>query len=105
MLKKSLAVAVLALPLLSFAQAKPCFDGSPVDLSKTGARVLVLGEMHGTNEFADLAKKIVCQLAKTESFVILGLEFPHGEQASINAYTLLSKTDYDVESSEGVVYW
>ena len=86
MFKTMLSLAILALPLAAHAQDGPCQDRPTVDIPNTRERVLVLGEMHGTNEFADLAEKLLCQLIKTQSLVILGVELPHGEQARINAY-------------------
>jgi erythromycin esterase-like protein len=105
MLKRILGLTGLALFPAAQALANPCSGSASLDLSKADARVLVLGEMHGTNEFAGLAKKIVCQLAKTEPFVILGLEFPHGEQARINAYMNSSGTPQDQKTLTDSLFW
>jgi hypothetical protein len=49
------------------------------------AKLLLLGEIHGTAESPALVRKVVCAISEKES-VGLGLEIPRSEQPLIDAY-------------------
>lgn len=48
-------------------------------------RLILLGESHGTREIPDLVHALAAEYARREP-VVVALEMPHGEQASLDAY-------------------
>lgn len=52
----------------------------------SSARVLVLGEMHGTKETPALVGEYACMLAHNSATVIIGLEIATTEQGAIDTY-------------------
>jgi hypothetical protein len=79
---------LLSLFLAAAVPEKPlCASISGWDqvLSKKGARYLVLGEMHGTNEMPQVFADAVC-LTSQERAVVVALELPQTDQPQIDAW-------------------
>ena len=81
----------------------PATGKFPVAELKT--RVLVIGEMHGSNEYPAFAKSVVCQLLAANKPVILGLEIPENEQVAINHYLQSSGTAEDRRALQKGKFW
>ncbi|MEQ8434385.1 MAG: hypothetical protein RIA71_09095 [Oceanicaulis sp.] len=60
--------------------------GAAALLAETEGRVLVIGELHGTNEAPALAGSVVCLALSQGERVALGLELSADEQASLDGY-------------------
>lgn len=87
MIQLSLLISALAL----MVQAAPDADcgapsGSAALLAQTEGQVLVLGELHGTNEAPGLAGSFVCLALRQGEEVVLGLEMSADDQAAIDTY-------------------
>lgn len=52
----------------------------------TEARIVMLGDLHGTHETPQLAAELACALARSGTPVTLAIEMPHDEQVALNAY-------------------
>lgn len=73
------AVALAALP----HGCGPVED--PQQLART-ARIILVGEMHGTHEYPALVARLACQALDGGRPVTLALEMPHEEEARLAAY-------------------
>ncbi len=81
-------------------------SGSEALLEATEGRVLVIGEIHGTEQVPQFIQSLAClSLARGES-VVIGLEQPADEQVRLNAY-LQSDGDADARSAliEASPFW
>ena len=58
------ALLAMTCPLAALAQDAPCTKESAAELARVDARVVLLGELHGTREHAALALRMVCQLVE-----------------------------------------
>lgn len=65
-----------------------------IDEKIISAPILLVGEIHGTNEIPKFVGDVICNLQKSGKIVWLGLEIPTSEQANIDAY-LDSKGELD----------
>ena len=81
----------------------PATGKFPVAELKT--RVLVIGEMHGSNEYPAFAKSVVCQLLAANKPVILGLEISESEQVALNHYLQSSGTTEDRRALQKGKFW
>jgi erythromycin esterase-like protein len=52
----------------------------------TDARIVMMGDMHGTHETPRMAAEIACTIARNGTPVTLAIEMPHDEQAALDAY-------------------
>lgn len=71
-------------PVASAADCGPDIAG--VEPLLVPGTIVMLGEMHGTNEMPALAGDLACRAAVDGHRVLLGLEIPRGEQPAIDRY-------------------
>lgn len=93
----------LAFALLLAAQAAraatiDCASPPSVALDKIAARVIVVGEVHGTEQAPAFVGQLVCGLLKQGRPVILALERDGSEQAAVNRYLASAGEPADVQS-------
>ena len=84
-----LATAMASLLLLSETSATPLCSPIPgfEDLVEDeGAKYIVIGELHGTNEIPALFLDAVCQAAEKRTNIIVGVEQPSFSQAAIDQF-------------------
>lgn len=86
-------IAGLALTLLTCAPIQPataaqasCSQPFELPAAVSGARLIILGEMHGTQETPLFAAELACTLAQRGGRATLALEMDHREQAALDAY-------------------
>ena len=72
-----------------------CVPQRHVDVASISAPVVMVGEPHGTNEFPEFTRGLVCSLLKAGKSVILGIEHDGDEQAGLNKYLLSEGTAAD----------
>lgn len=82
--------ALLSIALAPLGALAAVSDGcGPVDdpqqLART-ARIILVGEMHGTREFPALVARLACQALEAGRPLTLALEMPHEEEARLAAY-------------------
>ncbi|MFC0679470.1 calcium-binding protein [Lysobacter korlensis] len=89
--RRWLLAALMAVSIVSYARP-PASAGSDIaDAAQAihthaGAhRLILLGELHGTREIPELVRLLATRYA-AQGPVLLALEMPHREQASLNAY-------------------
>ncbi len=63
-----------------------CLPTSAVPAQVRAARIVALGEIHGTMEAQKFAGDLLCTLANDGRAIILGLEIPSTEQPQIDVY-------------------
>ncbi len=51
-----------------------------------GNRIVIFGEIHGTQEIPEFVRALTCQLARAGRSVVLALEMPESTQADIDLY-------------------
>ena len=85
--------ALVGLLALSAAQAADAADGqcgalagAEALLDETRGQVLVIGELHGTNEAPGFAGALACLALTAGESVALGLEMSSDEQAALDAF-------------------
>jgi hypothetical protein len=87
MIQLNLLFSALALIAQSDAEARcGAPSGSAALLAQTEAQVLVIGELHGTNEAPGLTGSILCLAISQGERVVLGLEMSADHQGAIDAY-------------------
>lgn len=74
---------LLAAPL---AQALDCKGAPEVAIEKVDARVIVVGEVHGTAEAPGFIARLTCSLLRQHRPVIVALERDGAEQDALNRY-------------------
>lgn len=84
----SLALSSLAIALTACVHQPHISCGAPISIPDAvyAARVLLLGEIHGTEEMPRFAGDLACNFVARGQSVVLALEFPHNEQMKIDAY-------------------
>src|SRR5690349_7626205 len=63
-----------------------CMWNADVPPVVEAARFVIFGEIRGTNEIPATVGEFVCRKSARASSVVLGLEIPEAEQASIDRY-------------------
>jgi hypothetical protein len=87
LLRQALLIASSLLTILStHASHAGCLPSSAVPSKVRDARVVVLGEIHGTAEAPSFAGDLLCLLARDGGRVVLALEIPSDQQPEIDAY-------------------
>ena len=71
----------------------------------SSARVVVLGEMHGTKETPALVGEYACMLAHNSATVIIGLEVATKEQAAIDSYLASNGSTEDRQKLIAGEFW
>ena len=85
-LTRCMWIAASIVTLAGNAGASTCQSAAPYDLTNVKSQVIMLGELHGTNEFPALASSILCSLTETNRRVIFGLEISKSEQKVLTEY-------------------
>lgn len=82
------SVFLLILSLFPTSSNANEFICNKIDVNEkiTFAPILLIGEIHGTNEIPKFVGDVICNVEKSGKRVWLGLEIPTSEQASIDAY-------------------
>jgi hypothetical protein len=82
-----------------------CLPDSAVPIQVRKARIVALGEMHGTMEAQKFTGDLLCSLASDGRSIILGLEIPSSEQSQINAYVAGGSEDDFLKSMATSPFW
>lgn len=80
------ALGSIALFVISGAAMGQCLSLSEVPTRIREARLVALGETHGTMEAPAFAARLLCALANAKKPTLLGLEIPGSEQPTIDAF-------------------
>ena len=104
-LKLVLSVCISGVFTTASADESVCPKDGKFPVAELKTRVLVIGEMHGSNEFPAFAKSVVCQLLAANKPVILGLEIPENEQVGINRYLQSNGTADDRRVLQQGKFW
>ncbi len=104
-LKLALSVCISSLFTTASADESVCPQDGKFPVAELKTRVLVIGEMHGSNEYPAFAKSVVCQLLAANKPVILGLEIPENEQVAINRYLQSQGTADDRRVLQQGKFW
>lgn len=67
-------------------EARLCALPFTFPAAATEARIVMLGDLHGTHETPQLAAELACALARSGTPVTLAIEMPHDEQVALDAY-------------------
>lgn len=104
LLRKAILVAFTAVGLLETASAS-CAE--EIDIPKTvqDARVIVLGEVHGTAQIPALAAALLCRLAQPATSVLLALEIPSEQQVAIDAFVDGGASDDFERHNSNAWFW
>lgn len=83
-----LLLYVMGLISVSTANASPlnCEPEKSLSQSDLQARIIIVGEGHGSQEMPDYFLKIACRLIQENKPLLIGLEIPASEQLAINNY-------------------
>lgn len=85
-----LAFALICAACASAPQPLPINCDAPAGAASIWAdartRYVVLGEHHGTSEMPAMAAELVCEAARDGAQVLVALEFPRYEEASLQAF-------------------
>ncbi|GGC64343.1 hypothetical protein [Undibacterium terreum] len=86
-LSQPLLTAMLALGMQA-ASAKnlPCTPQNQIALSDITSRIIVVGELHGTNEIPAYVAGLACSILREGKSLILALETPASNQLALNEY-------------------
>ena len=81
-------IGILSLLLLPLANALANNCEAEEDLTQADiqARILMVGEGHGSKEMPEYLLKVACRLLREGKPVLIGLEVPASEQLAINNY-------------------
>ncbi|MBV8033875.1 hypothetical protein [Roseateles sp.] len=106
-MKLKSATALLAgwLALGTVLAAPECDAPPQVDLAKIQARVIVVGELRGTEQAPAFVGQLVCGLLKSGRPVILALEREGQEQVALNSYLASAGRPSDVRALVGTGAW
>jgi hypothetical protein len=73
----------------------PCVSETTLDVATLKSRIVIIGELHGTNEIPAFTADLACALLKNGKKLILGLEVPTDRQEAISTYMASQGTDAD----------
>jgi len=93
---------ILVIPSITSAE---CLPESVVPKQVREARIVALGEMHGTMESQKFTGDLLCTLASDGRSIILGLEIPNTEQPQINAYVAGGHEDDFLKTMATSHFW
>lgn len=109
-MRRLLLAALLSLAMITSTRAAPPEGEPPETAAKTlvaaagEARLILLGEMHGTREIPRLVAHVVAHYA-AEGPVLLGLEIPGSGQAHLRRYLESAGTDADRAALLATPFW
>ena len=63
-----------------------CAPQTLLDVEKISQQIILVGELHGTNEIPSFTAGLVCSLLRIGKSVILALELDGDQQPSLNRY-------------------
>ena len=103
----NICFAAMALHLAARASLPElvCPSSVLVPEAMLNAKVILLGEQHGTREMPKFATDVACQLASKGFAVDVGLEIPADEQARIDEYLRSEGTNADVKALLDSTFW
>ena len=97
------------IPLLlcssSYANEAVCDPQRLIDVSQLKARVIIVGETHGTNEIPLFVSGLACSLVTENRPLMLGLEIPVDEQIPILEYLKSSGMPNDKMKLTSGKFW
>ena len=102
---RHLLSALALLPASCWAAAPDCISSSQVALDKIAARIIVVGEVHGTEQVPAFVGQLVCGLLKQGRPVILALERNGAEQPALNRYLASLGQPADVQALLSTEAW
>ncbi|MES2106664.1 MAG: hypothetical protein V4634_21775 [Pseudomonadota bacterium] len=68
------------------AKDLPCTPQAQIALSNITSRIILVGELHGTNEIPGFVSGLACSILREGKPLIVGLESPASNQLALNAY-------------------
>lgn len=86
-------VASLLASHRAFATEPDCRAQTLIDVDKIHASVVLIGEVHGTQEIPRFTSGLICSLLKAGRPVILGIEHSSEQQAALNRYVVSNGDD------------
>ncbi len=89
-------LALITLVPVIYASDIPCTPEGTFEVGKLKSHVIVISELHGTNEIPDLVGRLACTLVKNGKKLIVGLEIPTDRQDAINRYMASEGSDQDI---------
>jgi hypothetical protein len=98
------SVFLLTLGYTGLANAA-CSAQAPPFFENIQAQIIVVGEVHGTQEMPAFVEKLVCYYAKKKVPLLLGLEMPSEEQLHLSAYHLSGGTPQDKAQLFKAGFW
>lgn len=87
-----------ATPALSQAAAPNCVSSPQVAVDKIAAKIIVVGEMPGTEQAPAFVGQLACGLLKLNRSVIVALERSSSEQEALNRYLASAGQASDVQA-------
>lgn len=78
-----------------YANELACTPTKKIDITTIKPRILIVDEVHGTNEIPAFIGELACSFIKSGKKLILGLEVPSDIQEAINTYMSSQGTPID----------
>ncbi len=102
----ALSIALSAVPIGTMRAQTPapkqlvssatlCKPQASLDVSKITSQLVVVGEVHGTNEIPEFVSGLLCSLLLQGKSVILGIEHTSADQAALNRFMVSEGTSAD----------
>lgn len=94
---KIMILLIFSLTNFSYAADLPCTATTKIDIKNIQPKIVIVGELHGTNEIPEFVGELACSFIKAGKKLILGLEIPTDTQEAINTYMSSQGTPFDKE--------
>lgn len=104
-MKPHAIVAIVALVLAGRAAASPCPSIAGEDTILRPGAVVLLGELHGTNEAPRAVAGLVCHAVEKKIAVTVALELPRSESAGVATYFASGGTESDRGALLAGAFW
>jgi len=85
LLQVSVSMCLLAMPFAA-VRAAPCPSAIEIPSKLVPVRIVIFGEIHGTNEAPKFVARYLCSLLQVKDRIVLGLEIPATDQQAITTY-------------------
>ncbi len=99
------SIVVLLIGAGSAADESECLHSDHIPNAFHRTHLIILGEIHGTEEGPEFTARLLCALGSDGDVVILGLEIPDWEQPTINDYLADSGDVPFRPQTEDTLFW
>lgn len=82
-----------------------CDAQVPPFVEKIQSQIIIVGEVHGTQEMPAFVEKLVCHYAKKKVPMLLGIEISSDEQPHLNTYHLSNGSPEDKAKLFKAAFW